>query len=40
MKSQAPVSGTAAVQNPTAPTMVLLTPKEAATLLKGSGDLP
>jgi hypothetical protein len=36
MKSQAPVSGTTAAQNPTTPTMVLLTPKEAATLLKVS----
>jgi predicted DNA-binding transcriptional regulator AlpA len=36
MKSQAPVSGTAAAQNPTAPAMVLLTAKEAATLLKVS----
>jgi hypothetical protein len=36
MKSQAPVSGSAAAQNPTAPTMVLLTAKEAATLLKVS----
>jgi predicted DNA-binding transcriptional regulator AlpA len=36
MKSQAPVSSAAAAQNPTAPTTVLLTPKEAATLLKVS----
>ena len=36
MKSQAPVSTTAAAQNPTAPTIVLLTAKEAARLLKVS----
>jgi predicted DNA-binding transcriptional regulator AlpA len=36
MKSQSPVTGSTAAQNPTAPAMVLLTPKEAATLLKVS----
>ena len=36
MKSQSPAAGSTPAQNPTAPTVVLLTAKEAATLLKVS----
>jgi predicted DNA-binding transcriptional regulator AlpA len=36
MKSQSPVTGSAPAQKPIAPTMVLLTAKEAARLLKVS----
>jgi predicted DNA-binding transcriptional regulator AlpA len=36
MKSQSPVTGSAPAQKPMAPMMVLLTAKEAATLLKVS----
>jgi predicted DNA-binding transcriptional regulator AlpA len=36
MKSQSPLTGSTPAQKPTAPMMVLLTAKEAATLLKVS----